>query len=495
MATQQGLPALSRSFDWPGAVSRPRRDWRRLTAGLLLLDGGALMAAFALAYLLRFKGGLPLLQDVPHQLSFYSSVAFSTVPIWLGIFALFHLYDRHNLFAGFGEYIRVVNAVTCGIMATIAVSFLDQGLFISRGWLMLVWVFSILTVGGTRFAFRRVLRLLRARGHLVARTVILGANEEGRALAEQFLHEPGCGVQVIGFVDDSLNPGAAVVDNLGVLGAMQDLNRIIGGWDVDEIIVAMTAVTREDLLDLIRNYGHMDDLEIRLSSGLFEILTTGVRVTEVNYVPLVTPQRTRITGVDAFLKAAVDYTGALLGLIVASPLLLAITLLVKLDSPGPALHRRRVVGRGGKPFDAFKFRTMVTNADELLRQDPTLREAFEKGYKLKVDPRVTRVGRFLRRTSLDELPQLLNVLRGEMSLVGPRMIAPDEVARYGKWQTNLLTVKPGITGPWQVQGRSDISYEDRVRLSTQYIRNYTIWSDLEILLRTVPAVLKSRGAY
>src|SRR5260221_13976069 len=138
---------------------------------------------------------------------------------------------------------------------------------------------------------------------------------------------------------------------------------------------------------------------------------------------------------------------------------------------------------------------MVVNSAQVLAADGELRASFEKGYKLKDDPRVTRIGRVLRRMSVDELPQLVNVLRGEMSLVGPRMIAPDEVIRYGKWQYNLLTVKPGITGPWQVRGRSDIPYDDRVRLSMHYIRNYTLWLDLEILLRTVPAVLQARGAY
>jgi lipopolysaccharide/colanic/teichoic acid biosynthesis glycosyltransferase len=178
-----------------------------------------------------------------------------------------------------------------------------------------------------------------------------------------------------------------------------------------------------------------------------------------------------------------------------APTMIAIAIMIKLDSPGPVLHRRRVLGVAGKSFHAFKFRTMVVNADEVLASNPQLRDAFEKGYKLRRDPRVTRVGSFLRRTSLDELPQLLNVLRGEMSVVGPRMITAEEAGRYGKWDLNLLTVKPGITGPWQVHGRSDLPYAERVRLSMRYIRDYTIWLDLEIILRTVFVVLTRKGAY
>jgi lipopolysaccharide/colanic/teichoic acid biosynthesis glycosyltransferase len=212
-------------------------------------------------------------------------------------------------------------------------------------------------------------------------------------------------------------------------------------------------------------------------------------------MPLISSERPYITGAAAFVKASVDYVGALCGLVVLSPLLLIAALSVKMDSPGPVIHRRRVLGRGGRPFDAFKLRTMVANADQILASDQRLREAFKTDHKLRADPRVTRVGRFLRRASVDELPQLVNVLRGEMSLVGPRMITPEEADRYGEWQSILLTVKPGITGPWQVSGRGDLAYEERVRLSVQYIRNYSIWRDLQIMLRTLLILLNGRGAY
>jgi len=212
-------------------------------------------------------------------------------------------------------------------------------------------------------------------------------------------------------------------------------------------------------------------------------------------VPLVSLNRLRITGIDAFLKSALDYVGAAVGLILLLPFLLLIALLIKLDSPGPALHRRRVLGMGGQAFDAFKFRTMRIDADEYLEQHPELAEELECNGKLKNDPRVTRLGKFLRKASIDELPQLINVLKGQMSLAGPRMISPLEWAKFGKWKHNLLTVKPGITGLWQVGGRSELSYEDRVRLDMHYIRNYTIWLDIRVLFNTIGAVLRGSGAY
>lgn len=173
-----------------------------------------------------------------------------------------------------------------------------------------------------------------------------------------------------------------------------------------------------------------------------------------------------------------------------------LSLLIKLDSPGPIFYRRRVLGVSGKEFDAFKFRTMVINGDEVLKQHPDKKAELEATHKLREDPRITRTGHWLRKLSLDELPQLINVLLGQMSLVGPRMISPEEKKEYGLMLSNLLTVKPGITGLWQVSGRSNLSYEKRVRLDMHYIRNYSIWQDLQILfVQTLPAVLRRDGAY
>ena len=242
-------------------------------------------------------------------------------------------------------------------------------------------------------------------------------------------------------------------------------------------------------------FGADDHITIRMSSGLYELLTTGVEVQEVGNVPLLSVNKVRIAGADLFLKFLLDFLVSTSVVLLLWPVMLVIAIAVKLDSSGPVFYRRRVVGVGGKPFNALKFRTMYTDADERLARDPELSRQFEQNYKLKDDPRVTRVGRFLRRTSLDELPQLFNVLFGQMSLVGPRMITEQELARYGKWRMNLSTVKPGITGLWQVSGRSDIKYEERVMLDMNYIRNYSIWFDLHLLWQTIPAVVKGRGAY
>jgi len=205
--------------------------------------------------------------------------------------------------------------------------------------------------------------------------------------------------------------------------------------------------------------------------------------------------KVRLTGLDKLMKLILDYSLAIPILILISPIILGIALVIRLGSPGPVIHRRRVMGVNGKQFDAFKFRTMYIEGDEIIENRPDLQSELAHNYKLKNDPRVTNVGRVLRKLSLDELPQLINVLKFDMSLVGPRMITPDEVEKYSQWGINLLTVRPGITGLWQVSGRSDIDYDERTRLDMHYIRNWSIWLDLQLLMRTIPAVLKGRGAY
>jgi len=194
------------------------------------------------------------------------------------------------------------------------------------------------------------------------------------------------------------------------------------------------------------------------------------------------------------VKGVLDFAGALVMVILLSPLLLLIALCVKLDDGGPVFYRRRVVGRK-REFDAFKFRTMRTNADAILAADPAMRAAFERSFKLKNDPRVTRPGALLRKYSLDEFPQLFNVLKGEMSLVGPRMITAAELLKYGEFGQRLLQVKPGLTGYWQVNGRQRVSYEERVKMDIYYLDNWSLGLDLEILLRTPVKVLRGEGAY
>jgi exopolysaccharide biosynthesis polyprenyl glycosylphosphotransferase len=479
-----------------GRVQLARKGGTRLILAMLpILDALTIGASFALAYYARFANPLWPYNAI-YSSTFYFQLMVGLILTWLILFAIYGLYEPRNLLSGTEEYARVVNACTIGIVAVLCYSFFVRGLEqdISRGWLLVAWALSLPIVGAGRFTFRRFIYYMRRRGLCTALTLVIGANDEGRLLARQWKGASSAGVNVVGFVDDEVIPGT-MIEGLPVLGNCDALKSLVKRLKVDELVVVPTAVSRETLLEIYRTLGTSNGVQVRLSPGLYELFTTGVRVQEVGFVPLVSLNKLRITGVDAVLKTILDYGITIPALIFLTPLLLVIALLVKLDSPGPVIYRRRVVGTGGREFDAFKFRTMRGDADVYLEQHPELLEELKHTGKLKNDPRVTRLGRFLRTTSLDELPQLFNVLLGQMSLVGPRMISPPELDKFGKWRHNLLTVKPGITGLWQVSGRSDLRYEDRVRLDMHYIRNYTIWLDMRLLFNTLGVVLRKKGAY
>lgn len=476
-------------------VSRSTQ-WGLFIATLMVSD--VLMTALALrfAYALRFELSLPIFQlEVTPSFFLYQTVALVLIPVWVMIFTANGLYDRRYLLGGTQEYSRVFRATSVGFLLVVIAGFIEPTFILARGWLLLAWLLSFFMVGLSRFTLRRIAYRLRHNGYFLTPSLIIGTNEEGISLAQQLNSWRTSGLDVLGFVDDRTAIGTPVYKNLHALGPVERLDELIARYDIEELILATSALTRAEIVAIFRRYGMVDGLSLRLSSGLFEVVTTGLEVKEMAYTPLVSIHKVRLTGLDKVLKLALDYAITIPGLIAIAPILLFVGIIIKLDSPGPVFYRRRVMGINGRQFDGFKFRTMYVNGDEILDQHSELKEQLARDHKLKDDPRITPIGRFLRRTSLDELPQLINVVRREMSLVGPRMIAPVEMEMYDEWGLNLLTVAPGITGLWQVSGRSDVSYEQRVQLDMHYIRNWTIWLDLQIILQTIPAVLKGRGAY
>ena len=452
-------------------------QWRLLRVTLAVNDAVMIGLALVLAYFVRFVSIVPIFKDDAFaDFGYYQTLSIIVIPIWLIIFGLVGLYNQRNLLGGFEEYSLVFRATGFGSLVLLAAGFLEPEFLLARGWLLLAWMFSFLFVSGGRFLIRRGVYALRKRGFFITPALIVGVNEEGKALAEQLLQWTTSGLYVMGFVDDALNSGTKVWGSLDSLGHTDQLDRLIKQYGITELILTNSALSREEMLALFRKYGVVDDLNVHISSGLFEIITTGLDVREFSYVPLVRVRKGRLSGADLVLKLLLDYVITIPGLIFVTPLLLLIAIVIKLDSPGPIFYKRRVMGINGSQFNAFKFRTMVVNGGEILDEHPELVEKLAQDYKLKDDPRITSMGHFLRKTSLDELPQLINVIKRDMSLVGPRIISPIEMEKYGDWGLNLLTVPPGITGLWQVSGRSDLSYEERVHLDMHYIRNWTIWA-------------------
>lgn len=492
------IVVVSRKIKEANARLSPKMQWRLYILVLILSDLAMTLLGFWLAFYIRFS----LLVDFfdPDAALTFSSYRFLIIAmpvIWLVIFALNGLYLRDNLLGGTREYAKVFRSTLEGFLLIVIAGFLGPTLLIARGWLLMTWAGTFLFTALARFLLRRVIYGLRKQGYFLTQAVIVGANQEGRWLAEQLLQWDTSGFHLVGFVDKKVPETFPLFHDLVCLGSVEQLGDIIKRYNIGEIILASSAFsTRDYLLEIFRNYGVTDKVKIRMSSGLYEILTTSLTVNEYAYVPLVYVNKVRLTGIDIVLKFIMDYAITLTGVILISPLLLLLALLVKFTSPGPILHKRLVMGLNGKHFHALKFRSMYVNGDEILEQYPDMKEELERTHKIKEnDPRITWVGAFIRRWSLDELPQLWNVLVRDMSLVGPRMISPEEVAMYKQFDMNLLTVLPGITGLWQVSGRSDISYDDRVRLDMYYVRNWSIWLDLQLLFQTIPAVLKGHGAY
>jgi exopolysaccharide biosynthesis polyprenyl glycosylphosphotransferase len=484
-------------MDKPFIQLSSETQWRGYKLILLSSDVLMLGAAFFLAHYIRFNVDFPLFQtDAMEKIASYRRLVAMIGPIWLILFLILGLYKRENILEGYQEYSLVFQASTYAALAVVVASFIEERFILARAWLLMSWFLTALFVALGRFWLRRMVFLFRGYGFFVAPAIIVGANDEGIQLARQLSNSRYSGMKILGFVDKKFPVDMVITGNLRVLGNLEHLDELLKDYKVEELILASSSISsRDKLMDIFKNYGLANHLNVRMSSGLYEVITTGLIVREFAYVPLVGVEKVRMTGLDNTMKILLDYGLTIPAVIILSPLLALLALLIKLDSPGPVIHRRRVMGVNNSQFDAFKFRTMYENGDEILAQYPELQKELAETHKLKEDPRITRVGRFLRKWSLDEFPQLFNVLRYEMSLVGPRMIHPDEMKMYAQWGINLLTVRPGISGLWQVSGRSDITYEERVRIDMHYIRNWSIWMDLQVIWRTPLSVISRKGAY
>jgi exopolysaccharide biosynthesis polyprenyl glycosylphosphotransferase len=431
-------------------------------------DAVAVYAALNAAYNVRYNfDWLPLIERLVPITERYAIMIPAAIPLWLILFAFNRLYDPRYLLTGLQEYGKIVVACSLGILVLVVLSFVEPNLSISRSWIVFSWVFAILFVSAMRFAIRRVVRFLRARGRFLTRAIVVGANEHAKAIARQLTPATESGIQIVGFVDDYLPPETRVLDDLRVLDRPTALARVAREAHATEAIVVQGAIAWESFTEIIMQSGStLDGLEIKLSPGFYEIMATGVRLTHDGFVPLLALEKRRITGVDAVLKTLLDYSISLAFLILSSPLIAVLALLVKMASPGPVFEPYPVLGAREKPFTTWKFRTRQKKPGSDETEDHAL-------------------ARQLYRLGLDKLPQFVNVLRGEMSLVGPRPVPRERAEAYQEWLPTLASVKPGITGPWVVAGAVADSLEAEIRLDLYYIRNWTIWLDLQIILQTV----------
>jgi exopolysaccharide biosynthesis polyprenyl glycosylphosphotransferase len=448
---------------------------------LLSFDIAVVVGAFVIAYDLRFVLADAVAEAFPFELYLRTGVV-------VGAFAMILL-----VLQGLGDLDRqrswptrlraITSAVSTGTVLAVVVTF-DQDQRLSRAWLALGWSLSIVAITGWRVIAPTAYLAIRRKLAPRRRVVVVGANVLGQELARELAAR----YDVVGYVDN----GTDVPElERPLLGPIAELEAIVRSGAVDEVVIALPEDRREQVDRVVaRGFGRQVDVKVVAELGeqlprRLEVGRFGSRP-YIGFAPVA-----RVT----WLKRVVDLVLAVAALGAGSVMLAAISVAIRLDSPGPVLYRQRRVGKDGVEFDMLKFRSMRRDADRMLDKLSALNEATGPLFKIRRDPRVTSVGRILRRFSLDELPQLLNVLRGEMSLVGPRPPLPAEVLRYEEWQTARLRARPGMTGLWQVSGRSEVPFNDMVRLDLHYVRNWSLGLDLEIILRTIPAVVANRGAY
>lgn len=495
MSTVSLAPPLARPTAPAPSHARGRslRARRRAHVRVLtFIDAGAVAAAVGFGYLARFQGEPAIGSVVP-----YGLVAPALIGVWLAALRLQRCYDDRVVGYGAEEYRRVL-AGSFRLAASIAILLYLLDIGVSRGFLAISFATGMVTLTAGRFLANKQLHRARARGAGWSRRVlVVGDAAHVLELLGQLRRGAYTGYQVVGAcIPEPLRaPQPQRLGDVPVVGTFRSV--LDSAAEVDADTVAVTA-SGELTASRLRRLGWQlegTDLDLVVAPALTDVAGPRIHTKPVAGLPMIHVEAPEFRGGRKVVKELVDRAMALAALAVVGPLGLAVAIAIKLDTRGPVLYRQTRVGRGGREFSLFKFRTMVAGAHEMRDILADHNQGAGLLFKLRDDPRVTRIGRWLRRWSLDELPQLLNVLSGQMSLIGPRPPLPEEVARYDGDVARRLLVKPGITGLWQVSGRSDLSWEDGVRLDLFYVENWSLATDLVILWKTVGAVVRRRGAY
>ncbi|MFD0968891.1 sugar transferase [Plantactinospora endophytica] len=459
---------------------------------LLVLDTVILVLAVIGGYFARFGGDEARGSDIP-----YGIVGPVLVLAWLASLKALRCYDHRVLGYGADEYRRVTSA-SLRLAGGIAIAGYLANVGVSRGFLGISFAVGTVGLVVARFAARKRLHWSRSRGAGWSRRVLaVGDTAHVLELVHTLRREPYAGYQVVGacIPDALLAPVPQRLGDVPVLGSFRAIVDAASAINADT--VAVTA-SNELTATRLRRLGWQLEgtgIDLVLAPALTDVAGPRIHTQPVAGLPLIHVEAPEFRGARKVVKSFVDRALAATALAFLLPLLAVVALAIKLDSRGSVIFRQIRVGQGGREFGVYKFRTMVVNADALLADLATKNETDGLMFKMRVDPRVTRVGRVLRKWSLDELPQLANVMFGHMSLVGPRPPLPSEVARYDGDVARRLLVKPGITGLWQISGRSDLSWEDGIRLDLYYVENWSLAADLTILWKTFGAVVRTRGAY
>ncbi len=462
-----------------------------------LLDMLLVLAAFVTAYYVRYElqfirpvfevNRAPFEPYLPYALVFAGMIYLN--------YRASGLYKSNRGRSYWEEVYAVINGVTNSTVVLLGLYFAFQPLVFSRLMVLYVAVISIVLLALARAARRIAQAYLRSKGIGVQRVLVIGAGEVAMAVLRTMIARKELGYVPVGYVDDDPERATQDLGRLKGLGGLKNLRETLRTNHVDAAIITLPWNQHERILELVQ-ICRKAGVEVRVVPDVFQLNLRQVQVENIDGIPLLgVSGEVELQGHQRFVKRAID----LAIIVLLAPLWLTVftlvALAIRLEGPGPILYSQERIGLNGKPFKMVKFRSMIPDADKFREQ--LVRDSGEdpRHPKIKNDPRITRVGRFIRATSLDELPNLFNVLRGQMSLVGPRPPTPDEVALYEPWHMQRLQTLPGLTGLWQVHGRSEVPFDEMCLLDIYYIENWSVGLDAQILMMTVPRVLLRHGAY
>ncbi len=478
------------------SVAQARRSAQTIVSHWLLVLADALLinVGFVLGYIIRYVWRW--FAEIGYEASFWDYLPIEIIftVTFLLMFRLDHVYADRRTFDWFDQAYGMVNASLKAMIILQAIIFVYRPLVYSR--LMLV------EAGGIAIFLTIVLRVVidsigqnrLKNGIGVANVLIVGAGEVGRAVMRVVVARPELGLRCIGFVDDDPERGTTDIGRFPALGHCNNIAAILQNQRVDEMVITLPWQAQSRIFELVA-LCNRHKIVARVSPSLMQLNLFRMDVDDYGGIPLLTSGEHAITGTDQLIKRVADIVVSLVMLTISAPIIAIMCVLISLESPGSPIFSHIRVGRNGRHFRMYKLRSMRVNAEEVKQELMTQNEADGPLFKMKDDPRTTRVGRFIRRTSIDELLQFWNVLKGDMSVVGPRPHVPPEVASYADWHRPRLTMRPGITGLSQISGRSELAFDETALLDLYYIENWTFSLDMRIMLRTPVYLLTARGAY
>ena len=489
--------------------------------GIIIFDALLAFACFVIAF--SFRQSEPILSETAWAWSKefvpYAGVIYFIIVIRVLMLAYQRVYRLQGAFSYIAEFIKVFKAVLVGSLLTIAFTFLFRGGFAfrefsySRGVFVLDFLIALVVFSLFHIGLRYLQTVVRNRDINLIPTLIIGTNTEAIQTINELKERRDLGYRIVGIVKNNFNHRDTemqrendVFKKVPIIGAFDDLPDIIHELEIQEVIITDSKIPSEKLFESMMQIGRERKVEFRLAPSLFNFLPQKTSVEQIGVLPMVRLFREPLSDVERFIKRLSDIVISSIAIAIISPFWLILSVIIKLDSKGAIFFKQERVGMDGRKFLCYKFRSMKSDADEAIHRESyrkniegKLSEANsgDKGKpvfgKVKDDPRITKIGKFLRRSSLDETPQLLNVLKGEMSVIGPRPPIPYEVEEYELWHRKRLDMKPGITGLWQVSGRNRLTFEEMVKIDLFYIENWSLWLDLKIILLTLPAILRGDG--